>query len=69
MCSLVTTAAHVYRSQTPWIDSANPTRTVVVEYQPDSSGFPVITSILLSLLPVLLLGGFFVYVRSRSRSR
>jgi ATP-dependent Zn protease len=50
-------------------NAATPTRRVTVEYQPESSGFQVITSILLSLLPVVLLGGFFFYVRSRSRSR
>jgi hypothetical protein len=50
-------------------NAANPTRAVVVEYQPESAGFQVITSILLSLLPLLLLGGIFIYLRSRSRSR
>ena len=50
-------------------NAANPTRAVIVEYQPDSSGFPVVPSTLLSLVPVILLGGFFVYLASRSRSR
>ena len=48
-------------------NSANPTRPVALEYQPDSPGFQVILSILLSLLPVLLLGAFFLYLTSRLR--
>jgi ATP-dependent Zn protease len=50
-------------------NAANPSRTVVVEFQSDSPGFPVILSILLSLLPVLLLGAFFLYMFSRMRPR
>lgn len=50
-------------------NAANPTRTIVIEYQPDSSGIPVVGSILLSLLPVLLLGAFFLYLTSRLRAR
>jgi hypothetical protein len=50
-------------------NSANPTRTAVVEFQSDSSGFQVIVSILLSLLPLLLLGAFFLYLTSRLMSR
>lgn len=48
---------------------ANPSRAVTIEYQADTSGFQVIASILLSLLPVLLLGAFFLYLTSRLRSR
>ena len=50
-------------------NSANPTRTIVVEYQSESSGLSVLLSILLSLLPVLLLGAFFFYLTSRLRPR
>jgi hypothetical protein len=50
-------------------NAANPTRPVAIEYQPDSSGLQVILSILLSLLPVLLLGAFFLYLTSRLRPR
>lgn len=50
-------------------NAANPTRPIVLEYQSDTSGFQVIASILLSLLPVLLLGAFFLYLTSRLRSR
>jgi len=50
-------------------NAANPSRQITIEYQPDSSGFQVIASILLSLLPVLLLGAFFLYLTSRLRPR
>lgn len=50
-------------------NSANPSRPIVVEFQSDSSGFQIIFSIILSLLPVLLLGAFFLYLTSRLRSR
>lgn len=48
---------------------ANPSRALTIEYQADTSGFQVIASIFLSLLPVLLLGAFFLYLTSRLRSR
>ena len=50
-------------------NAANPTRTIVFEFQSDSSGFQVLLSILLSLLPVLLLGAFFLHMSSRMRPR
>jgi hypothetical protein len=50
-------------------NAANPTRTIAVDFQTDSSGSQVIFSILLSLLPVLLLGAFFLYMFSRMRPR
>lgn len=50
-------------------NAANPTRTLVLEYQSDTSGFQVLGSILLSLLPVLLLGGFVYYTTRTSRRR
>ena len=50
-------------------NSANPARPITIEFQSDSSGFQVVFSIILSLLPVLLLGAFFLYMTSRLRSR
>jgi hypothetical protein len=50
-------------------NAANPARAITIEYQSDSSGFQIILSILLSLLPVLLLGAFFLYLTSRLRPR
>lgn len=50
-------------------NAANPSRQVAVEYQAESAPFTVITSIILSLLPVLLLGAFFFYLTSRLRPR
>lgn len=50
-------------------NTANPTRQIVIDYQPESSPFTVIGSILLSLLPVLLLGAFFAYLFRRSAPR
>ena len=50
-------------------NAANPTRTIVIDYQAESATFQVIASILLSLLPVLLLGAFFLYLTSRLRPR
>jgi hypothetical protein len=50
-------------------NAANPSRQMTIEYQSDSSGFQVIASILLSLLPVLLLGVFLLYLTSRLRPR
>jgi hypothetical protein len=48
---------------------ANPSRQIVIDYQQEGSSFAVIGSILLSLLPVLLLGAFFTYLFRRSVSR
>jgi ATP-dependent Zn protease len=50
-------------------NAANPSRPMVIEYQAESAPFTVIASILLSLLPVLLLGAFFLYSMSRVRPR
>jgi hypothetical protein len=50
-------------------NAANPTRTIVIDYQPESGSFAVVGSIFLSLLPVLLLGAFFTYLFRRSVSR
>ena len=50
-------------------NAANPTRPVAYEYQPESAPFAVIGSIFLSLLPVLLVGGFFVFLIRRAVPR
>lgn len=50
-------------------NAANPSRRITIDYQPETSGFQVVFSILLSLLPVLLLGAFFLYLTSRLRWR
>ena len=50
-------------------NAANPTRTITVTSGPESSSPPVILAVLLSLLPILLLGAFFRYMFSRSRAR
>lgn len=50
-------------------NTANPSRQIVIDYQPENAPFAVIGSIFLSLLPVLLLGAFFTYLFRRSVSR
>jgi hypothetical protein len=40
-------------------NTANPSRQIAIDYQQESPTFSVIGSILLGLLPVLLIGGFF----------
>ncbi|MGH2493054.1 MAG: hypothetical protein ACRDF9_16280 [Candidatus Limnocylindria bacterium] len=50
-------------------NTANPARQIVIDYQQESATFSVIGSIFLSLLPVLLLGAFFLYLTSRLRPR
>jgi len=50
-------------------NTANPTRQIVIEYRTEDASFAVIGSIILSLLPVLLLGAFFTYLFRRSVSR
>lgn len=50
-------------------NAANPSRQIVIDYQQESASFAVISSIFLSLLPVLLLGAFFTYLFRRSASR
>jgi cell division protease FtsH len=48
-------------------NAANPTRTVDLKYEEQSATFSVIGSILLSLLPVLLIGGFFFYMMRQAQ--
>ena len=48
-------------------NNANPTRQVVLKYEEQSATFSVIGSVLLSLLPVLLIGGFFFYMMRQAQ--
>jgi hypothetical protein len=48
---------------------ANPSRQITIVYPKDSGAFPVIGSILVSLVPVLLVGAFFFYMFRRSALR
>ncbi len=48
-------------------NSANQSRQVEIVYAKDSQTFGIIGSILLSLLPVLLIGGFFVYMMRQAQ--
>jgi ATP-dependent Zn protease len=50
-------------------NAANPSRAVALTYQQESQPIGVAGSILLSLLPVLLIGGFFAYLMMRARRR
>jgi hypothetical protein len=50
-------------------NNANPSRAITIDYIQDGSQFTVLGSIFLSLLPVLLLGAFFLYLSSRLRHR
>jgi FtsH-like protein len=50
-------------------NTANPSRQIVLEYQQESATFSVVGSIVLSLLPVLLIGGFFYYMMRQSMRR
>ena len=50
-------------------NSANPSRPIVLEYQQESETFSVIGSIILSLLPVVLIGGFFYYMMRQAMRR
>lgn len=50
-------------------NSANPSRPIPYQYQQEGSAFTVIGSIFLSLLPVLLIGGFFYYMMRQAQRR
>ena len=50
-------------------NAANPSRQISIEYQQESATFSVIGSILLSLLPVFLIGGFFYYMMRQAQRR
>ena len=46
---------------------ANPGRVVDLKYQPESQTLGFVGSLLLSLLPVLLIGGFFIYMMRQAQ--
>jgi cell division protease FtsH len=48
-------------------NAANPTRVVQRKYEEPSATFSVVGSVLLSLLPVLLIGGFFFYMMRQAQ--
>ena len=48
-------------------NAANPSQTIELRYTWESQPVSVIGSIILSLLPVLLIGGFFYYVMMKAR--
>jgi cell division protease FtsH len=48
-------------------NSANPSQTVELKYQPDNNSLSIVGSIVLSLLPVLLIGGFFFYMMRQAQ--
>ncbi|HEV8669180.1 MAG TPA: hypothetical protein VGS01_00425 [Candidatus Limnocylindria bacterium] len=50
-------------------NNANPSRQITIDYMQDNAAFPVIGSIFLSLLPVLLIGGFFYYMVRQAQRR
>jgi ATP-dependent Zn protease len=50
-------------------NSANPSRQIAIEYQQESATFSVVGSIVLGLLPVVLLGGFFYYMMRQATRR
>jgi ATP-dependent Zn protease len=50
-------------------NQANPARQVQLRYEQTDPSFSVIGSVLLSLLPVLLIGGFFYYSMNVARRR
>lgn len=50
-------------------NAANPSHAVELRYEQTSQTGTVIGSIVLSLLPVLLIGGFFYYLMMRARER
>jgi cell division protease FtsH len=48
-------------------NNANPSQTVDLKYQPDNNSLSIVGSIVLSLLPVLLIGGFFFYMMRQAQ--
>jgi len=48
-------------------NDANPTRKVVLKYEKESATLGLVGSVLLSLLPVLLIGGFFIYMMRQAQ--
>jgi len=48
-------------------NKANPSRQVALKFEQESATFGLIGSVLLSLLPVLLIGGFFIYMMRQAQ--
>jgi len=48
-------------------NTANPSKQITIDYQQESATFSVIGSIFLSLLPVVLIGGFFFYMMRQAQ--
>jgi cell division protease FtsH len=48
-------------------NAANPSKPIIYEFQQESATFSVIGSIFLSLLPVVLIGGFFFYMMRQAQ--
>jgi cell division protease FtsH len=48
-------------------NTANPSQTVELKYQQDNNSLSIVGSIVLSLLPVLLIGGFFFYMMRQAQ--
>ena len=48
-------------------NAAHPSQPIELTYESDTQPLSVVGSIILSLLPVLLIGGFFYYVMMRAR--
>ena len=48
-------------------NAAHASQTIELRYEPDTPPLSVVGSIILSLLPVLLIGGFFYYLTLRAR--
>jgi cell division protease FtsH len=48
-------------------NTANPSKQIIYEFQTESATFSVIGSIFLSLLPVVLIGGFFFYMMRQAQ--
>jgi FtsH-like protein len=50
-------------------NAANPTQRIDLRYETEAQTLPVVGAVLLSLLPVFLIGGFFYYMMLRARDR
>jgi cell division protease FtsH len=48
-------------------NAANPSRNVIIDFQPESATFSLLGSVFLSLLPVVLIGGFFFYMMRQAQ--
>ena len=58
---------HAFSRAITEYNAANPSQTIELRYTSESQPVSVIGSIILSLLPVLLIGGFFYYVMMKAR--